>query len=48
MEEVTASKEHKGKKRWLGGHGKRAARGRKATVSVNTGASRGQNCKRPD
>ena len=46
VEEVTANREHKGKKRWPGGHGRTAARGRRGP-SDNTGASQGQNCKRP-
>lgn len=44
--EGTASREHKGKKRWLGGHGRRAGR-RRGTVPANTEASQGQNCVRP-
>lgn len=41
---VTARREHKEKRRWLGGHGRRA-RGQRGTVSANTAACPGQNCK---
>lgn len=44
---VTASRELKGKERWLGGQGRREARGRRGAVSTNTATSQGQNCVRP-